>query len=78
MKLSEIEKGECGKIIKINSDSVLKARFSSFGITRGATVYIIEQTMSRNTIEIRVNNTNIALRLTEAQLIEVEKTQCEI
>lgn len=78
MKLSDIQIGECGKIVKINSDSVLKARFSSFGITRGAIVYIIEQTMSKNTIEIKVNNTKIALRMTEAELIEVEQSQCEI
>ena len=78
MKLSEIEKGQCGKITQINTDSVLKARFSSFGITRGAIVYIIEQTMSKNTIEIKINNTKIALRINEAQLIEVEQSQCEI
>ncbi|PLY06293.1 MAG: iron transporter [Arcobacter sp.] len=78
MQLSELKKGECGKIIIINSDSVLKARFSSFGITRGAMVYTIQQTMSKNTIEIRVNNTKIALRISEAKLIEVEKSECKI
>lgn len=76
LKLSEIQKGGCGKIIKINSDSILKSRFSSFGITRGATVYIIQQTMSKNTIEIRVKNTSIALRISEAELIEVDQIQC--
>lgn len=78
MRLSELEKGECGKIIFINSDSVLKARFSSFGITKGAIVYIIEQTLSKNTIEIRINNTKIAVRISEAELIEVEKSECKI
>lgn len=78
MKLSELGKGECGKIISINSDPVLKARFSSFGISRGSTVYVIEQTISKNTIEIRIKNTKIALRLSEAQTIEIEKSPCEI
>jgi len=78
MKLSELQKGECGKIIKINSDSVLKARFNSFGITRGAIAYIIEQTISKNTIEIKINNTKIALRISEAEVIEVEQSICEI
>jgi len=41
MNLSELQKGECGKIIKITSDNILKARFSSFGITKGAIVYVI-------------------------------------
>lgn len=76
MKLSELEKGECGNIISINSDPILKARFSSFGITRGSIVYIIEQTIAKNTIEIKIKNTKIALRINEAQSIEVEKTPC--
>lgn len=78
MFLSELQKGECGKIVKINTDSVLKARFSSFGITRGSVAYIIEQTMSKNTIEIRIQNTKIALRISEAKTIEVEKSECKI
>ncbi len=78
MNLSEIKKNECGKIIQINADSQLKARFNSFGITRGAIIYVIEQTMSKNTIEIRVNNTKVALRISEAKIIEVEQSQCEI
>ncbi|TLP36968.1 FeoA family protein [Arcobacter arenosus] len=78
MKLSELQKGECGKIISIDTDSVLKSRFSSFGITRNSLIYVIEQTISKNTIEIRINNTKIALRLSEAKTIEVEKAECEI
>ena len=78
MNLSELQKGECGKIIKITSDNILKARFSSFGITKGAIVYVIEQTISKNTIEIRIHSTKIALRIKEAKTIEIEKTECEI
>jgi len=78
MKLSELEKGECAKIISIDSDPVLKSRFNSFGITRNATIYIIEYTIAKNTIEVKVQNTKIALRVTEADLIKVEKIQCEI
>ncbi len=76
MKLNELEIGECGKIISIESDPILKSRFSSFGICRGNTAYIIEQTIAKNTIEVRVKNTNIALRVSEAKLITVEKTPC--
>ncbi len=78
MLLSELKKNECAKIINISTDSILKARFNSFGIIKGATIYVIEQTLSKNTIEIKVNNTKIALRLSEAKTIEVEKAPCEI
>jgi len=78
MRLSNLEKGECGIIKQINSDSILKARFSSFGVRRGVKVYIIEQTISKKTVEIRIDNTKIALRLSEAEHIEVEKSKCTI
>ncbi len=47
MNLSDLQKGECGKIVSISSDSVLKSRFSSFGITRGATIYVLEYTIAK-------------------------------
>ena len=78
MKLSELKKGECGEIISIDSDSILKSRFSSFGISRGSVVYVIEHTISKNTIEIKVHNTKIALRLSEAQTIEIKRSECRI
>lgn len=78
MKLSDLQKGECGKIIAISSDSVLKARFGSFGITRGATIYVLEYTIAKNTMEVKINNTKIALRLSEANYIEIEKIECKI
>lgn len=78
MNLSELQKGECGKILKITSNNVLKSRFNSFGITKGAIIYVIEQTLSKNTIEIKLHSTKIALRINEAKTIEIEKTQCEI
>lgn len=73
MNLSELKKGEKAKITSINSDSILKSRLSSFGITRGATVNVIEYTIAKNTIEVQINNTKIALRQSEAKLIDIEK-----
>ncbi|RXJ79528.1 FeoA family protein [Arcobacter sp. F2176] len=78
MNLSELKKGECGEIIKVSANQILKSRLNSFGITKGAKIYVIEQTMSKNTIEIRLNNTKIALRTNEAKTIEIERRICEI
>ncbi len=72
MKLSELTRGESGTIVAISTDTVLKARFRSFGITKGASVKVIEQTLSKNTIEIKVHNTKIALRVSEADAIEIK------
>lgn len=73
MHLSELKKNESGKIIAINSSPELKARFTSFGITRGSIIDIIEHTITKNTIEIKINRSKIALRFNEAEAIEVEK-----
>tara|TARA_R110002033_G_scaffold100404_3_gene148791 strand:- start:26767 stop:27003 length:237 start_codon:yes stop_codon:yes gene_type:complete len=78
MTLSELKKGECGEIVKVSANQVLKSRLNSFGITKGAKIYVIEQTMSKNTIEIRLNSTKIALRTNEAKTIEIERRECEI
>ncbi len=78
MDLSELQKGECGIITKVSAEQVLKSRLNSFGITKGARIYVLEQTMSKNTIEIRLHSTKIALRINEAKTIEVERTECEI
>ncbi|MGB5919704.1 FeoA family protein [Arcobacter sp.] len=78
MNLSELTKGECGEIVKVSANQVLKSRLNSFGITKGAKIYVIEQTMSKNTIEIRLNSTKIALRTNEAKTIEIERRECKI
>ena len=72
MRLSELQKGVDAKIVSIDSDPVLKSRFNSFGIIKGSIVTVIEQTLSKNTIEIKVQNTKIAIRISEANTIEVE------
>ncbi len=76
MLLSELKRGECGKIVAIESNPQLKSRFSSFGIVKGSTITIIEQTLSKNTIEIKIQNSKIAIRVSEAESIKVEKIEC--
>ncbi|NVJ52337.1 MAG: ferrous iron transport protein A [Campylobacteraceae bacterium] len=77
MYLNELSKNECGKIVSISCADKLKARLNSFGITKNSEVLVVEQTLSKNTIEIKVNNSKIALRNSEAKFIEVEKLSCK-
>lgn len=76
MLLSDLKKGECAKIVSVESDSILKSRFNSFGIVKGSTISILEQTLSKNTIEVKIQNSKIAIRISEAQTIKVEKIEC--
>ncbi len=72
MKLNELHKGNSGTIKKIHADKTLKSRFNSFGITKGQKITVEEITLAKETIEIKIGRTKIALRVSEAQNIEVE------
>ena len=73
MTLNQLHKGEEGKITNIQCEKILKNRLNSFGIKKGEIIYIQEVTLAKKTIEIKVNRTKIALRVSEASNIEVEK-----
>ena len=72
MKLSDLKIKERAEIIDINCDSILKNRLHSFGIMKGAIVTIEELTLTKRTIEIKINHSKIALRLSEAEKIGVK------
>ena len=72
MTLNELKIKQTAQIVSINCDSVLKNRLYSFGIIKGAFVTIEELTLTKSTIEIKINRSKIALRLSEAEKIEVE------
>ena len=72
MTLNELKIKESAEIISINCDKVLKNRLYSFGIIKGAIVKIEELTLTKSTIEIKINQSKIALRLSEAEKIEVK------
>jgi ferrous iron transport protein A len=71
MTLNELKIKQTAQIVAINCDSILKNRLHSFGIMKGAFVTIEELTLTKSTIEIKINHSKIALRLSEASKIEV-------
>ena len=75
MTLNELKIKESAEIISINCDNVLKNRLYSFGIIKGAIVKIEALTLTKSTIEIKINQSKIALRLSEAEKIEVKYAQ---
>ncbi|AXH10436.1 iron transporter [Malaciobacter halophilus] len=75
MKLSDLSKGDVATIKSIDCDKNLKNRFYSFGIIKGSKITIEEVTMTKSTIEVKINNTKVAVRLVEASKIEVEHEQ---
>lgn len=73
MNLIELIKGDRAEIIKIDADKTLRDRFSSFGLMRGEEILVKGCSLAKQTMEIEVGSTLIALRADEADKIEVEK-----
>jgi len=73
MYLSDLKKGDKVLIVKIHADKALKDRLNSFGVMRGEELTVKGHSLGKQTIEILVGSTHIALRADEAQKIEVDK-----
>lgn len=73
MTLDKLNINESAIVKSINCEPALKNRFNSFGIVRGSKIYVEEVTLTKSTIEIKISNTKVALRFTEAAKIEIEK-----
>jgi ferrous iron transport protein A len=73
MKLNELTKGDRAIIVKIDADKALRDRFSSFGVMRGEELLVKGCSLAKQTMEIEVGSTLIAVRADEAEKIEVEQ-----
>lgn len=71
MVLTDIRKGDKAEIVKIHADKALKDRLVSFGVMRGETLYVKGCSLAKQTMEIEVGSTLIALRADEAEKIEI-------
>ncbi len=72
MVLSELHKGDKAEILKLDAEKALRDRFASFGVMPGEEVTVKECSLAKQTIEIEVGFTTVALRKEEADKIEVK------
>jgi ferrous iron transport protein A len=72
MKLTDLKKSQKAIIKKIDATPELKQRLLSLGVVRGAQIEVVDCSVTKSTIEIKVGNTLVALRDSEAKKIEVE------
>ena len=73
MNLTELKKGNRATIVKIDAPKELKARLNSFGVMKNEELTVKGCSLAKQTMEIEIGSTLIALRANEAKLIEVEK-----
>jgi ferrous iron transport protein A len=73
--LSELVSGDRARILKIRGSGPrsIRQRLLDMGITRGTEVYVERHAPLGDPVEIAIKGYNLALRLNEAQHIEVEK-----
>jgi len=75
MRLNELNIGDVGIIKKIYAKEPLKSKLLSMGFTKGERVKVLKHTLAKNTFDVEVANTNVALREEEAREIEVIKSE---
>jgi Fe2+ transport system protein FeoA len=72
MKLSELKKGQKGKIAKIDGDEKLKTKIIRMGIFEGDEFSVDNVTLFNSNVVIKVKDIRIALRNDEAENIKVD------
>ena len=72
MRLSDMLIGQSKRVIKINNPTDVKIRLNEIGLTEGVKVTLIRKAPFLDPIEIKVRDFYLALRICDANLIEVE------
>lgn len=74
MKLSELKDGEKGIIVKIQGYGAFRKRITEMGFIKGKLVEVIKNAPLKDPVEYRIMGYKISLRRSEAELIELVKT----
>ena len=75
MRLSEMRKGQSGKIVRIGGEITLRRRILEMGLTRGSEIYVEKYAPLKDPLELVVRGCHISLRVNEAAEIDVEATE---
>ena len=74
-KLSDIAIGETARVEAVGGDSPAAKRLMEMGIVPGVSVRMIKSAPFGDPLEIRVRGYHLAMRRSEAELIEVQNSQ---
>ncbi|MGM0533435.1 MAG: FeoA family protein [Campylobacterota bacterium] len=72
MTLDQLSVGQEAIVTDIDSGRELKRRLLSFGLVKGTKIKLTERTLKRNTFEVQVDRSMVALRKGEAQKVQVQ------
>jgi ferrous iron transport protein B len=71
MKLSELNTGEKGVIVKVRGHSGFRRRVTEMGFVRGKEVRVVRSAPLKDPVEYEIMGYDVSLRRTEADMIEV-------
>ncbi|MDR2763782.1 MAG: ferrous iron transport protein B [Tannerella sp.] len=71
MKLSELQTGEKGVIVKVTGRGAFRRRITEMGFIRGKEVQVIQNAPLKDPIQYRIMGYDLSLRRNDARLIEV-------
>ena len=70
--LRDIKVGARGKVAKVHGEGALRRRIMDMGVTKGVEVYVRKVAPLGDPVEVRVRGYELSLRLSDADMIEVE------
>jgi len=73
LKIFDLNVGDRAKIKEIHAGRELKHRMKSFGLYSGVEFEVKNFSLGKNTVELQVGSSLVALRKGEMQKIEIEK-----
>jgi ferrous iron transport protein A len=71
MSINDLVVHKDALITEILCDDILKHRLFSFGIIKGSTIKVTAKSMAKKTLEIKINQSKVAIRSCEASKIKV-------
>jgi len=70
-KLSELEPGDTGVVVKIGGSSSTRRRIMDMGVVKGATISVVRRAPLGDPVEFNIKDYNLSLRKKEADNIYV-------
>ena len=73
MKIEDMKIGQTGKVTAyVGKDKAYRHKLLRMGLNKGAEFRLVRKAPMGDPVEIRVNNFNLTLRKTEAEILDVE------
>lgn len=71
-KLSQMQPGEAGVVVKVNGSGNVKFRLIDMGVVKGSKLQVVKFAPLGDPIEIKIKGFSLSLRKNESEMIDVE------